>query len=366
MINKKLFLAAISLLLIQTAWSKEPPSKCITNFGQPYCSQSMRSMPAVIIKTSLSKNELSRRLNREIKQIAFLHQAGLYLLESNSPFEEAKYLSAKPDIIYAQPDIIQTKVINDFNPTLKQLAPDIQQLWQKTKGKGIKIAIIDDGFNLEHPDFQGVDIAFQYDADSRNLIAEPKQEIDRHGTPVAGIIFAQHNDFGIDGIAPEASLIAIRQPGNRTSDTVIAFTVAAKAGADIINCSWNSPQLMEPVFDTVQSLAEFGRQGKGTAVVFAAGNNGRLIEPYSIEAAIPEAITVGATEKYSNHGPLVDLYLSGGLTTTSAQGEYRKFGGTSALAPVISGMMALKMALQPELSTTELLKQLKQKLHESN
>lgn len=200
---------------------------------------------------------------------------------------------------------------------------------------------------------QGVHVLFSYDADNKNLDSSEKLGIDTHGTQVAGVIFAQHNGIGIDGIVPHANLIAIRQTTNITSDTVLSFTVAQKAGANIINCSWNSPLLLEPVYDVIKYLS------KDIAIVFAAGNNHKEIQPLSIEAGIPEVITVGATQKYSNYGKIVDFIISSGVESTKSNGSYGVFGGTSATAPLISGLLALKMSQNKNLPYAQLVTQLK-------
>jgi subtilisin family serine protease len=218
--------------------------------------------------------------------------------------------------------------------------------------------VIDDGFNLDHEDLRGAEVGFSYDAELKRLGAEPQARIDRHGTRVAGILVAQHNGKGIDGIAPKATLIPIRQVSTRTSDTVLSFTVADLAGADIINCSWNSRVLMEPVHDVIEHLARRGRGGLGTAVVFAAGNEGETLLPGSREAAMESVIAVGSLAEgriapYSNRGEAVDLYLPGRLRTTFNRG-YGPFNGTSASAALASGLAALLLARRPRMTLGEL------------
>lgn len=333
---------------------------CITNFGHPLC-HDIQPTSHIIIKSPLSKKALSAKLNRSLQQIAFLGENNLYRMESVHPIEESQILNAQPDILYAQPDVIQKRDNAAYDS--QKLSRILNSFHSANKGKGVRIAIIDDGFNLKHEDLQGVDVAFTYDADEKNLDASDKLPIDTHGTQVAGIIFAQHNGIGVDGIAPDASLIAIRQPENRTSDTVLSFTVAALAGADIINCSWNSPALMEPVYDVITHLAKTGREGKGIAIVFAAGNDQKKLTPLSTEASIPDVITIGATQRYSNYGKNVDFILPSGFQTTKSGGGYGLFGGTSATAPVISGLLALELAENRNLPLDSLIQNLKKKLH---
>ncbi|MEA1918006.1 MAG: S8 family serine peptidase, partial [Campylobacterota bacterium] len=221
--------------------------------------------------------------------------------------------------------------------------------------------IIDDGFNLKHEDLKGLHVSFEYDATSKNMSTEPKYSIDFHGTLVAGVIFGRRNSFGVDGIAPQAKLIAIRQTTNLTSDVILAFTVASLASADIINCSWNSPMLLEPIYDTIVNIAKNGRDGKGVAVVFSAGNSSSFLEVNSSESAIEEVITVGASQKYSNYGDVVDIILKSGIKSTYKNG-YENFSGTSATASMVSGLLALEMEQNRSLHVSDLLENLKKRL----
>jgi subtilisin family serine protease len=350
-----------SLVLLSSLLAKEV---CITNFNKELC-KDFNLLDSVIVKTSLSKKELKERLNKPLKQIAFLENSNLFLVDSKQPLIYSKELVKEKYIIYAQPNISQTKNNNFFKESAKHKKQiqniskkyNLKNIWQTTKGEGVNIAIIDDGFNLNHKDLKGVDVLFSYDADNKNLDSSSKLKIDTHGTQVVGVIFAQHNNIGIDGIAPKASLIAIRQTTNITSDTVLSFTVASKAGANIINCSWNSPILLEPVYDVIKHLS------KDTAMVISAGNNHKKITPFSTEASIDEVVTVGATAKYSNYGDIVDFKIQSGIKTTKANGSYGKFGGTSATAPIISGLLALKIAQNKNKPIKEIIKILKKEIN---
>jgi len=339
--------------MLSSLFSKEV---CITNFNKQVCND-FNLLNSVIVKSSLSKQELKEKLNKDIKQIAFLENSNLYLIDSNNSLEYSKELAKKEFISYAQPNISQTRNLN-FKPSQNITKKyNLEKIWQTTQGEGVNIAIIDDGFNLEHEDLKGVHVLFSYDADNKNLDASKKLNIDTHGTQVAGIIFAQHDGIGIDGIVPHANFIAVRQTTNITSDTVVAFTVAQKAKANIINCSWNSPILLEPVYDVIKYLS------KDTAIVFAAGNSHKEIKPLSTEASIPEVITVGATQKYSNYGNILDFKIPSGIITTNSNGTYGSFGGTSATAPLITGLLALKMSQNPHAKYTKLVADLKKVLY---
>ncbi len=243
----------------------------------------------------------------------------------------------------------------------------VEELWKKSKGKGVKIAVIDDGFDLNHKEFENLKVNFTYDATQRTLDISSKDTLDTHGTKIAGVLFAKHDSQGVEGIAPEADLIAIRQPDTWTSNTILSFYGARLSKADIINCSWNSPQLMQPIADVVNEIAKNGRIGKGTAVIFAAGNKGIEIKPNSTEASIESAIVVGASNlmakkplKFSNRGESVDLLSFGRpVKTTLPNNKYGSFGGTSLAASIVSGISALILSQNPQFTIQQLQAELK-------
>ncbi len=267
----------------------------------------------------------------------------------------------KPKQSKLQQDILRKKQLEmSLSRYLRFIG--VEKLWEKTKGKGIKIAVIDDGFDLKHKEFEKLNLAFSYDASDKKLDSSPIQDQETHGTKIAGVLFAKHDATGVEGIAPEAELIAIRQPDTWTSNTLLSFQMAKLANADIINCSWNSPQLMQPIADVVNDLVKYGRNGKGTAVIFAAGNKGIELKPYSTEASIDSAIVVGAsnflskrTLKFSNKGTSVDIMAFGKpVQSTYPNNKYGKFAGTSLSSTIVSGITALLMSQNPELTMKQL------------
>ena len=341
----------------------------------------------LIVKTSaLSSKSDVKSYHADIQQVTSLYQGdgfNYYLITANNadfPLQlfnvlKGKKFEAQSNILLVQPDILQikTKAESEANKSI-QVAPyfsslGIKSYWQKSKGEGINIAVIDDGFDLTHPDLKHLTPIFSYDAETRQQVAAPLSRKDKHGTKVAGIIFAAHNKIGIDGLAPKANLIAIRQPDTWTSNTLLSFQLAKLANADIINCSWHSNWLLEPISDIVNDLAENGRDGKGTAVIWAAGNKGIELTRNYHEAAIESAITIGAVNSqyqkmtFSNFGQAIDVFSYGDTAQTTIvpnrRGrEYGNFSGTSLAAAVTSGLAALVLAQQPKLTLAQLVTKL--------
>jgi subtilisin family serine protease len=254
---------------------------------------------------------------------------------------------------------------------------------QRYTGKGIKVAIIDDALDLSHEDLVGA-VKKVYDVETGTEAVCPTDDDLNHGTEITGIIGADSNDKGIGGIAPEAEIYFIRLPFEgaiSTSQIVEAFEKAKEWNVDVINCSWGSGQVSESVQTAIEDLADHGRHGKGTVIVFAAGNGGwdQTGDPIGEdEASLPAVIAVGATTienrraSYSDYGDSLDLMAPGGqylgIPTLDQMGRagqaegdrnYLLYNdpdalvGTSASAPIVTAVVARMLEAAPDLNRTE-------------
>jgi len=243
-------------------------------------------------------------------------------------------------------------------------------------GKGVKIAIIDDGLDTTHEDLKNAIIA-SYDIATHSSNVSPNNFSDFHGTAVTGIIGARVNGKGIQGIASQAEIIFLKYKENMSdSETIELFNKAQEFGADIINCSWGTYDVSPAVKEKIVNLAKNGRGGKGIIIVFAVGNDNQ--DMGNDESAIPEVISVGATDRYnlrawySNYGKNLDIMAPGGydlgITTLDPMGENgvssldsnyllyddsESFIGTSASAPIVTGVIALMLEKNPNLTRKE-------------
>ncbi len=308
-------------------------------------------------------------MDERIKKVAELYQGKYFrymLLEltgMDSLTAVLASLEEHPQILLLQPDVLQLRSFRRGNGQSsylpkareagqseayrKNLAPKNRVKTRSGQKKPIRIAIIDDGFDLTHPEFARTKVVFQYDTETRTQDTSPKHLLDTHGTRIAGVLFAAVNGNLVEGLVPDAELVAIRQPNTWTSETLLAFQVAKLAGADVINCSWHSQWLLEPISDVVRDLALHGRGGKGVAVVFAAGNEGEELTAGLHEAVLNEAIVVGSCNsegkraKYSNWGESVDVFFDSKPRMSTARfGKYAKINGTSLAAANASGFIA--------------------------
>ncbi len=238
-------------------------------------------------------------------------------------------------------------------------------LWQKSKGQGVKIAIIDDGFSLGHKDLKQIKTSFSYDLEQHKLTSFPVHQNETHGTKITGIIFSQHNTQNLDGIAPEAELITLRHTNTWTSHTLLSFYLAHLAKADIINCSWTLPIMLEPFSDIINELATTGRNNKGTIIVFSADppiHNKQTNYHNMLQRRLsPSVFIVGSHDVHfkplyqHGWGKWVNLYAYGGkVPSTTHLNQYAYFSGSSLSATIVSGLSALLLSQSPNLSVHQL------------
>ena len=320
----------------------------------------------VIFKTTkeLDKKELQEFKNTQsVQQIGKLDGFDIYLVTISPEVNIFDYIKKirNENIITSTPDLLIVNKKYTFYEEEKisiMTYLDVSELRKYGDGKGVNIAIIDDGFDLSHSEFKDIKVKFSYDVDSKTLDVTPKNRVDTHGTKVTGVIFA--NDK-IEGTSPNANLIAIRQTSNWISDMIIAFNIADMADADIINCSWSLPYLSEPLKNIIDEISK-----RGKYIVFSAGNDSCDIDECNPISALDSVISVGSIlsngklTKYSNFGEKVDFLTISNVKTISKKG-YTKLSGTSASAPIITGVLANILSKNRTKNKSNILKILKKK-----
>ncbi len=280
--------------------------------------------------------------------------------------------------------------ITDVQWTTKQGADaKVVDAWARlgdTGSKEIVVAVIDNGFDINHPDLADK-VHKPFDLWSESSQIEMGDPRFTHGTPCASVAVASSNGVGIVGSAPAAKFMPVSGTSFSLRATEKMFDYCADNGADIISCSWGTT---DSAFDlnpmkiaAISKAAREGRNGKGCVILFAVGNDD--LDYVSYYAAHPDVIAVAATTSkdqhadYSNRGREVTICApsNGDWPITAARaswdegiswetGEYRwwrdgrsrgsnykHFGGTSSACPLVAGICALILSANPELTAAE-------------
>jgi subtilisin family serine protease len=266
---------------------------------------------------------------------------------------------------------------------LKKLG--IEKAWRLSTGDAdTKVVVVDDGCDMDHPDLRdkfigGRDVLDEDDDPSY----QPDVPNNAHGTQCAGLVGAStDNGIGMAGVCPECSLLCVRllpgsdDQGVPVSADIAAFDYALEVGASVVSNSWGFSESLPvpaPLRAVVEKLHDQGRDGRGALVVFAAGNENRLIASNEL-AAVRGVLTVGATNNfdeatpYSNRGSSLGVTAPAGTSTTDisgpdgmGDGDYTElFGGTSSACPVVAGVAGLVMSARKDMSAADVLELLQQ------
>jgi subtilisin family serine protease len=347
---------------------------------------------------------------------------GLRAVEPNL-YRELRVRQAAPDPLFTS----QWHLSRDAEPaasipgTGEIFAPEA---WAVTRGSpDVVAAVFDSGTDWEHPDLlPNVRQDLMFDAATGDSDPSPECQqgpdgvaevpdcpsnapyVESHGTSVSGTIAAKgDNGLGVSGVCPECSLMPVRLLGETATPTYSNAEAFSRAcdpvgdgsgdGAWLINNSWGPGfslyfPLSQAERDAFELCRTVGRHGKGTVILFAAGNETSNVRKDAY-AKHPSVIAVAASTnlddwaKYSNYGDEIDIAapsLGGtveddnyGIVTTDVRGGTRGysvagdddddsdidvdynpgFSGTSAASPVAAGVVGLVLSVNPNLTAEQ-------------
>ena len=275
-----------------------------------------------------------------------------------------KHLAADARVEHVEPNYLLKVLDTPNDPRFPVQVPDLAlirapQAWDVTRGRVVKVAVIDSGIDTDHPDLTGrIAVAenFVGSQNNGNPSGDPSDTLG-HGTAVAGIIAATaNNGIGISGVAPKVRLYSLKvvdDTGYASAlDTSNAIGRAIALNVDVINLSVGTYANSYFVENALDQALE-----RGIAVVAAAGNGG---SPFvSFPASHPGVLSVGAVDStgdvaaFSNHGGDLDVVAPGvNVTSTKltpgAAGGYGTFSGTSYAAAFATGVVALLPPTSPQ------------------
>lgn len=332
--------------------------------------------------TSKLRNILDKHSIRykEIEQIGALEDEYLVTVKCGDVIDMANTLYETGEFIYAVPCF--WKKIKFHNalydeqwalnyPEHPNSDINAEEAWKLSSGMNTVVAILDCGIDFNHPDLQA-NLITGYDGSGNGGNGNISNFIETHGTRCAGVVAASDNSIGIKGVAYDAKLYPVKigdANGVNEAYAIRGFNYA-RIHADIISCSWGGGSASPTLNNAINAALEQGRDGKGCVVIFATGNKtggwsdkiDKIEYPANSNSSI---LAVGSTSRegkrstFSKYGDAIDIVAPGEYiyTTTPispiSNDIYIYETGTSVAAPHVSGVAALMLSVNPDLTAME-------------
>lgn len=258
-----------------------------------------------------------------------------------------KAIQEETDGVRVQPNYI-FKTLSDPLSRMQNIHRifNLEKLHTQYLGKDIRVAVVDTGVDIDHQDLKDGILAYE------NFIDDSDYTAEIHGTAVAGVIGAAINGFGIEGVAPEAGLIACRacrqvseqDPEGEcyTTSIVMALDMAIQKDAQVVNMSFGAA-----VADSLLlKLIEEGAQ-RGIIFVAPVGNRPDQ-EDLVFPAAHPDVLAVAGTDENNDPFPSAQIAAKAAVSApatnvfTTIPGDKHNFlSGTSLASAVVTGLLAV-------------------------
>ncbi|MET8679868.1 S8 family serine peptidase [Streptomyces sp. NPDC004647] len=234
-----------------------------------------------------------------------------------------------------------------------------EDIWRISKGKGVTVAVIDDGVDAQHQDLKGNVLSGKDFIDGGS--ADPEGG-DTHGTHMAGIIAGHGHGAGaaegVMGLAPEAKILPIRDSGLKGKGFGPSIRYAVDQGASVINISQGGSDSSGDAEAISYALKH------DVLVVASSGNEGAGPEVENYPSQYPGVVAVGGVKSSgelwegSNYGPSLMLTAPAtGIVSTGGRTKsfpYGKGSGTSDASAYVSATAALLQAKFPDLTAGQI------------
>ncbi len=295
----------------------------------------------IIVFRSGTPKELSQKILKQarteiLKDLSLINGFAVKLPSEKS----IEVISRYSEILRVDDDIpVETLILPTSQSSIPSVSWGVDRIdadlaWQVNKGKGIRVAVLDTGIDLDHPEikdnikggFSSNGVSFEDDIG--------------HGTFIAGII---------KEIAPEVELYSVKvldKGKGYLSDVILGLEWCIQNKIQVINIGFGSEidnqSFREAILKTY---------AQGIVIVAPAGNKGK--NEVDFPARYPEVFAITATDKndqlalFSNFGPEIDFAAPGvDISSTFLGGGHRNFSGSSLASAHVTGTVALLLYLR--------------------
>jgi subtilisin family serine protease len=358
---KRKIALAISLIVLVVAFMV---SGCVKSIDMPgstpvdWSLQAVDGQARVIIGFSgLPDKALVKAFGGEV----YAEFSFIKAVSAKIPVEAIDGLLRNPHVLYIEPNIELYALEEQYLWGMDRVFGDESFMfptWDISTGEGVKVAILDTGIDESHSDLSSR-VAGGEDFTGTGSYSDDNG----HGTHVSGTVAAIYsNNIGVYGVAPSASLYAVKvlsSSGSGTLDWIIAgIQWAIDNDIDIINMSLGTSSDMQSLEDACNRAYE-----EGILIVAAAGNSGNkpgnrdTVEypgGYASVIAVAASDSNDARASFSSTGPDVELIAPGvSILSTVPGGGYAYYSGTSMASPHVAGVAALVLAANSTLTNVQ-------------
>ncbi|WP_173918387.1 S8 family peptidase [Halobacillus sp. Marseille-Q1614] len=277
------------------------------------------------------------------------------VVKAKLPEQAVKALENNPNVEYVEKDQEAKALAQTSPPGISQINADDVQATGNT-GSGVKVAVLDSGIEAGHEDLNVAGGASFVSSEP-----DPFDDLNGHGTHVAGTIAGVDNNVGVLGVAPDVALYAVKvlngEGSGAYSEIAAGIEWAIANDMDVINMSLGGSVGSSALKEAVDNAYE-----SGILVVAAAGNSGKFgpFNTIGYPAKYDTAMAVGAVDSsnkvasFSSRGNELEVMAPGvDILSSVPENSYDSFNGTSMASPHVAGVAALVMADDSSLSNQE-------------
>lgn len=346
---------ALAAMLLATAPATAAQLATATDTRGEY----VRGRVLVAVRAGLSETELGKIAGAHGGRARAIGRTGLFIIDLPAQASEnavVQQLARNPQLKFAELDrrVPHTMAANDpyLGSQWHTAKIGAAAAWDISQGAGVVIAILDTGVDGAHPDLSARMVP-GWNVWSNN---SDTSDTNGHGTATAGTAAASTNNAtGVAGVAGQAKIMPVvvsDSTGYATFSSIAqGITYAADRGARVASISFKNL----PMSSAVNSAAQYMKD-RGGLVVVSAGNDAVNENLTPTTTMIPVSATDSNDKlaSFSSYGAYVAMSAPGiDVWTTNRGGGYGAWWGTSFATPNTAGTIALIMAANPALTSSQ-------------